>query len=65
MSAKRRDSSLDETSTDIAIDEIREFLDADGADVKADPAFKEALREKLWAVVQSKARHTDARESDR
>ncbi len=61
MSANRRDPELDETSKDTAVDEIREFLEADGLDVKADPAFKKELRETLWDLVRSKARHDGPR----
>ena len=42
------------------MDEIQEFIEADGLDVNADPAFKKELREKLWELVQSKARHANA-----
>jgi len=61
MSAKRGGPKLDETPKDIALDEIREFLEADELDVKADPAFKGELREKLWDLLQSKARSDNAR----
>ncbi len=65
MSAKRRDREFDETSQDIAMDEIQEFIEADGLDVNADPAFKKELREKLWDLVQSKARHDTPRGGSR
>ena len=65
MSARRRDPEFEETSKDIAMDEIREFLEADGLDVKADLAFRRELREKLWDLVQSKARHDGSRGSNR
>ena len=65
MSAKRRDIKLELPSEDIAMDEIREFLEADAVDVKVDPAFKEELRDKLWDVVESKARHAKIRGSHR
>jgi len=40
----------------MAIDpeELRDFLSADGTDVKADPAFKENLRETLWKIVEER-----------
>ena len=65
MSAKRRDSSTDRTSEDIEMDGIREFLEADAVEVKADPTFKDALRDKLWELVESKARHAKTRGSHR
>jgi hypothetical protein len=38
----------------MAIDpeELREFLSADGTEVSADPAFKQALRQTLWKLVE-------------
>lgn len=33
-------------------EELREFLEADRLDVRADPVFKERLREKLWEMVR-------------
>ena len=38
-------------------DELREFLAADMMDVPYDPAFKEELRGKLWALIR--ARYAD------
>jgi hypothetical protein len=35
-------------------EELQEFLDGDSLDVKADPAFKERLRRKLWEIVRSR-----------
>ncbi len=34
------------------LDELREFLEADVVEVRADPEFKERLRRKLWRMVQ-------------
>ena len=65
MSAKRRDPESDEISKDIAVDEIREFLEADEIDVKADPVFKAELRQKLWDLVQSKTRRDSTRGKSR
>ena len=39
---------------DVSIDELREFLEADLFESSADPAFKERLRERLWALVQDR-----------
>lgn len=40
---------------DFTLDELREFLEADLLDVRADPAFKERLRQRLWALVSARA----------
>jgi hypothetical protein len=39
--------------TDISIEELREFLEADLFEVPVDPEFKEQLRKKLWDLVQT------------
>jgi hypothetical protein len=47
---------MDDALVDVTADELREFLEADSLDVRADPAFKERLRRQLWEIVQSRAR---------
>jgi hypothetical protein len=32
-------------------EDLREFLDADGTEVDADPLFRERLRRRLWAML--------------
>lgn len=54
MNFKPEVAELDEEMTDISIEDLREFLEADHLDVRADPGFKERLRRKLWDLVQSK-----------
>ena len=54
MNLKPEITELDEEMTDISIEDLREFLEADHLDVRADPGFKERLRRKLWDLVQSK-----------
>ena len=36
-------------------EELRDFLAADGLDLRADPAFKERLRRELWELVERNA----------
>ena len=43
---------MDEGATDVTLEELREFLEADRIDVRADPGFKERLRRKLWQIVR-------------
>jgi len=45
---------MDDAALEISSEELREFLDADRLVVRADPAFKERLRRKLWAIVTSR-----------
>ena len=41
--------------SDVTIEELREFLEADLFDVPVDPEFREQLRERLWDLVKSRA----------
>lgn len=45
---------MDDAALEISTEELREFLDADRLVVRADPAFKERLRRKLWAIVSTR-----------
>ena len=58
MSANRadEDAAVDETFMDFTMEELREFLEADLIDVRADPEFKERLKRQLWKMVQAQAR---------
>lgn len=60
MKQKLRDSQLGENSTEIAADELREFLEADLSGARVDPTFKEELRQTLWDFVQSRTDRADA-----
>lgn len=53
MGAKLPDGVV--ISEDVSLEELREFLAADQLTVHADPEFKEALRKKLWDMLQSQA----------
>jgi hypothetical protein len=46
---------MDDGAMDFSMDELQEFLEGDRLDVRADPQFKERLREKLWAMVSLRA----------
>ena len=46
---------LDEIAAEFTTEELQEFLEADRIDVRADPAFKERLRDKLWEIVRTRA----------
>ncbi len=58
MSGSRadEDAAVDEGFMDFTLDELREFLEADLVDVRADPAFKERLRRRLWEMVKAQSR---------
>ena len=50
----REDAMMDDAPVEVTADELREFLEADALDVRADPAFKERLRLQLWEIVRSR-----------
>ncbi len=54
MRPKRGDQEFKENASEVSVEELREFLEGDVFDVGADPKFKEALRRKLWDLVQLK-----------
>jgi hypothetical protein len=47
--------AMDEAAMEVSMEELREFLEGDLLDVRADPAFKERLRRKLWDMVRARA----------
>ena len=54
--AERNQVMADDVVSELTIEELREFLQADALDVPVDPAFKERLRRKLWELVQEQLR---------
>ncbi len=44
----------DALDSDFTEAELREFLAADYLETRADPTFKESLREKLWTLVSNR-----------
>ena len=55
MSKKRDGMATEDQFPDVTLDELREFLEADMMDAKADPAFKERLRKELWNLVEAQS----------
>ena len=45
---------MNEGVTEFTVEELREFLEGDVLDVRADPAFKERLRRRLWDMVRAR-----------
>ena len=56
LDANREDEMMDDALVEVTADELREFLEADALDVRADPTFKERLRRQLWEIVRSRVR---------
>ncbi len=55
---------MDEGATDATLEELREFLEADRLDVRADPRFKERLRRKLWEIVRLRSAKPPRKKED-
>jgi hypothetical protein len=54
---------MDDGATGITMDELREFLEGDRLEVRADPEFKERLRRELWEMVSAR-RTRDVRDGE-
>jgi hypothetical protein len=50
--AGRETLVIEEIAAEFSTEELLEFLEADQRPVEADPAFRERLREELWALVR-------------
>lgn len=61
----RERAVIDEVAGEYSTEELQEFLEADHLPSRADPAFKEDLRERLWDMVQERARERGDEESGR
>ncbi len=56
MGGERERHLMDDGAMEFSLDELREFLEGDRLDVRADPEFKERLRRRLWDLVKARAR---------
>ncbi len=64
MTSNRGKQPMDEGAMDVTQEELREFLEADHLDVRADPRFKERLRRKLWEIVRLRSGKSSRDEGD-
>jgi hypothetical protein len=64
LDAGREVEIVDDALAEVTADDLREFLEGDGLDVRADPAFKERLRRQLWEIVQSRVGTEPSRGDD-
>lgn len=51
----RERNVVEELAGEYSTEELQEFLEADRLPSRADPEFKEELRERLWHMVQERA----------
>ena len=54
MRGDRSRRAMDEGAMEFTVEELREFLEGDRLDVRADPEFKERLRLLLWEMVRAR-----------
>jgi len=54
MMEDRNGSAMNEGAMEFTVEELREFLEGDLLDVRADPEFKERLRRTLWDMVRAR-----------
>lgn len=45
---------MNEGAMEFTVEELREFLEGDVLNVRADPEFKERLRRTLWDMVRAR-----------
>ena len=55
MAGKDQEAAVEDGLGDFTMDELREFLEADLVEVRADPEFKERVRRRLWEMVQARS----------
>lgn len=53
---------IDEIAAEFTTEELTEFLEGDVSPVRADPKFKEKLRQELWELVQDRYGSSDGGE---
>lgn len=61
MKRDEKTGSMEDGVMEFSLEELREFLEGDLLDVRADPEFKERLRRKLWELVQARNLRTPAK----
>ena len=61
MKRDEKTGPMEEGVMEFSLEELREFLEGDLLDPRADPVFKERLRRKLWELVQARNLRTPAK----
>jgi len=56
LGGKPGEDPMIEGPSEATLEELEEFLEADRLEVRADPRFKERLRERLWEIVRQRRR---------
>ena len=55
---------MNKDAMEFTVEELREFLEGDVLDVRADPEFKERLRRMLWDMVRARRTQHGCDEND-
>ena len=58
-----QEQGMEDGSLEFTMDELKEFLEGDPVEVRADPAFKESLRRKLWEMMRARRQTADGEET--
>jgi hypothetical protein len=61
MGRERETGRMEEGAMEFTLEELREFLEGDRLDVRADPEFKERLRRRLWEMVRARTQRPEDR----
>jgi hypothetical protein len=64
MTGDRSRRAIDEDAMEFTVEELREFLEGDVLNVRADPEFKERLRRTLWDMVRARRSQPRCDEDD-
>ena len=52
MRGQREKHDMNDGTSEVTMEELREFMEGDALDVPANPEFKERLRKNLWEMVR-------------
>ena len=61
MKRDEKTGPMEDGVMEFSLEELREFLEGDLLDVRADPVFKQRLRRKLGELVQARNARTPAK----
>ncbi len=54
MKGNRGRQDMEEGAMEFTMEELREFLEGDPIEARADPEFKERLRRQLWEMLRAR-----------
>ncbi len=63
MGSHQERKGTDDSSLEVTMEELKEFLEGDLLNVRADPEFKENLRRKLLEMLRARRKDSDGEDS--